>query len=247
MIECIAPDEIKEGDLMEYVEGTAPQRVRDHVARCPACAAQAAALAQVDHTLRERLFRASCPTADVLLGYVTRTLPAGERRRVARHIEECPHCAAEVQELEQAGVASVPTLWQQVARAARALIEAIAVPPRPELVPALRGSSHHLRLFRAGDLDIALGSEVSGPGPVFRVRGRVMEQGIPSSRLAGHVVRLVQQDTVVARQQVDELGYFVFEEVPPGEYDLVLDYTDADIVIRHISLSPADPKGLQNP
>ena len=237
---CIAPGEIKEGDLVKYVEGTASQPVRDHIARCPACAAQVKALAQVDRALREGLFRASCPSADSLLGYVTRILPADEQRRVAQHVKECPHCAAEVRELEQAKTAPISLLWEQVLRTARAIIEAITVPPRPELVPALRGSPHPLSLFRAGDLDIALGVEISGPGPVFRIRGRVMKQGSPASQVIGHPVRLIRQDRVVAHQEVDELGHFVFEGVSPGEYELVLDYNDADVVIQHIRLSAED-------
>ena len=237
-VKCIAPDEIKEGDVVRFIEGTAPQPVRDHIARCPACAAEVKALAQVDRALRERLFRASCPSADALLGYVTRTLPTDERKRIARHIKECPHCAAEVRELQQAEITSVSLLWEQVIRTARAIIEAIVILPRPELAPALRGTPHPLGLFRAGDLDIALGIEASGPGPVFRIRGRVMKQGSPASEAVGHPVRLIQQDTVIARQQVDELGYFVFEGVSPGRYELVLDYADADVVIRDIRLPP---------
>lgn len=235
---CIAPRELEEGDFVRYMEGTASQLVRDHIAGCPACAAQVEALTQVDRVLRRYLFRASCPSADALLGYVTRTLPADEQKRIARHVRECPHCAAELQELEQVEDAPGPPLWQQVVRTARAVIEAVTILPRPELIPALRGSAHPLSLFRASDLDIALGIEAFDPGPVFRIRGRVMKQGSPASQVIGHPVLLVRHDTVVAHQEVDELGYFVFEEIPPGEYKLALEYGDATVIIPDIHLSP---------
>ncbi len=236
-MKCIAPEEIKEGDLMNYVEGTASQSVREHISRCPACAAQAEALAQMDRALRRRLFRSTCPSSDTLLGYVTGTLLPDERKYVARHLKECPHCAGEVEELKQAGVTSVSLLRQQIMRTARAIVEAVAVPPRPELALALRGKPYRLTLFSAGDLSIALGSEISGPGPVFRLRGRVMEDGVPAFHIAGNPVRLTRQSKVVDRKQVDGLGYFVFDRVSPGEYGLVLEHVDSDVMIKNIRLS----------
>jgi len=233
-VKCVAPVEIKQGDLMEVLQGTAPPQVADHVARCPACAAQVAALAQADRVLRASLFRASCPAADDLLCYASGTLPPGERRQVAQHLGLCPHCAADVRELEQAGVAAESGWRQQVARTARALIEALAVPPRLDLAPARRGVPGQPRLYRAGELDIALGGEAAGSA--FRVHGRVMQRGAPAPHFAGCTARLVRHDVVIAHQRVSELGHFSFEDLPPGVYDLVLEQPDADIVIRRISL-----------
>jgi len=247
-MECIAPHEIKEGDLLAYVEDAAavPQRVRDHIARCPACAAQVKALAQVDCALQEHLFRAACPPPDDLLNYVTAMLPPDARAVVARHVADCPHCAADVRALEEAGkTAPGPDLWQQVTRLARALIEAIPVPPRRELAAALRGAPQPMRLFRAGDLDIALdivlskaqdGKRREGE-PAFDVRGRVMQRGRPAPQVVGRAAYLVQQERVVVYQTVDDLGYFLFEAVPAGEYDVVLEQADADVVVRGIKIA----------
>jgi len=235
---CIAPNEIKEGDFAKYIEGTASQSVRDHIAGCSACAAQVKALAQADRVLRRHLLRASCPSADALLGYVTRTLPADQQKHIAHHLKECPRCAAEVQELEQAEDTPGSLLWQQVARTARDLIRAVIIPPRPELILALRGSPHSLVLLRAGDLNIALDVEASDSGLLFLIRGRVMKRGHPTLQVTGRPVRLIRHDAVIARQEVDELGYFVFEEIPPGEYRLVLEYGDADVIVPDIHLPP---------
>ena len=45
---CIAPEEIQEGDLVAYLEGDAPLRVKDHIARCAFCAAEIEALRKID-------------------------------------------------------------------------------------------------------------------------------------------------------------------------------------------------------
>jgi hypothetical protein len=41
---CIAPEEIQEGDLVTYLEGDTPPRVKDHIARYAFCAAEIEAL-----------------------------------------------------------------------------------------------------------------------------------------------------------------------------------------------------------
>lgn len=45
---CIAPTLLKEGDLVAYLEGEAPPDVVDHITHCPACAAEANDLRQVE-------------------------------------------------------------------------------------------------------------------------------------------------------------------------------------------------------
>jgi len=46
--QCIAPQEIQEGDLLAYIEGDASQAVVRHIARCTACAAEVESLREVD-------------------------------------------------------------------------------------------------------------------------------------------------------------------------------------------------------
>ena len=70
---CIAPADIQEGDLIAYLEGTAPAGVAQHLARCPACAAELESLRLTDLLLRQAL-----TTAPAL---VTRPAPAEPRQR----------------------------------------------------------------------------------------------------------------------------------------------------------------------
>lgn len=57
---CIAPAEIREGDLLAYLEGAAADRVAAHVAGCQACAAEAVALRLADSLLHRALNQADC-------------------------------------------------------------------------------------------------------------------------------------------------------------------------------------------
>ncbi len=311
---CIEPNEIHEGDLLAYAENAdaAPQRVRDHVARCPACAAQVEVLRKTDRALQTVFAQELCPTSDALLGYVLDVLSPEEHRDVTCHIAACPRCAADVRILQEANAERdfsvpdvpesdrpIPDFWQQVARFARVLIEAVSISPRPELLPALRGRPHPMQLFRARGLDIALLSERSASGDAstlgedsdqhppppsmlaevsdqhpppsstlgedsdrhpppsstlgevsdrhpsherFRLRGRIMQGGTPAPQAVGHAAYLVQDDCVIITQTVDDLGYFVFDDIPPGAYDILLEQADADIMIRDMLVGNDEPK-----
>lgn len=58
---CIAPYEIQTGDLAAYIDGGASPRVAKHVAVCPACAAEVAALRQMDLLFRRAFDPANTP------------------------------------------------------------------------------------------------------------------------------------------------------------------------------------------
>lgn len=71
-----------------------------HLAVCPHCAARVAAIKQFQARLRRRLYRATCPSSDLLVDYCQGLLDPYQRAAVSHHLALCPHCAAEVDLLE---------------------------------------------------------------------------------------------------------------------------------------------------
>ncbi len=96
---CIAPNEIQDGDLLAYVDGAASAVVTDHLGRCAACQADAAALAALDAELVAALFRAACPPTEDLLAYQVNLLGTGEQAQIRLHVQTCGHCQGELAEL----------------------------------------------------------------------------------------------------------------------------------------------------
>ncbi len=233
---CIAPDEIREGDLMAYVEGDASMRVKDHVARCPACTAEVQALTRANRSLLVNLYRVSCPATETLTQYQTNLLQPDEKRQIADHLKTCPHCMAELRKIAGADLPA-SGVWQWPSSIVRAVIEAVLVPLRPELAMAARGGEPRQRLYRADDLEI-----IVGIGPVapsrgsWRVRGRVTHQGQAASEAITQPAYLVRQEQVVSSDIVDELGYFAFNDIIPGEYDLWFEGPEADIVVHGLEI-----------
>jgi hypothetical protein len=233
---CFAPQEIKEGDLMAFVEERASQQVKEHVARCAFCAAEAAALAQVDRLLQAALYRDACPAPETLLQFQTGLLPAREKRSIERHVQTCPHCTDELARLAALD-APQHGLWEEMRRTARAVVEAVRVAPPSHLAAAVRGGRFSQQLYRAGQLDIVLGSEaLPSPHDQWRLRGRVTHAGLAVADLIGHTVRLVQRDRIVAQQTVDDLGYFSFDRLATGRYNLWLEQPETDVVVHGVEV-----------
>jgi anti-sigma factor RsiW len=101
-MECVAPGQVLPEDLLAYVNGDAGAVVVDHVARCAACTRRAAAYANLERTLRARMFRAECPAAQVLGDLAVGLLSPEETTSVRAHLARCPHCAGELAQLEAA-------------------------------------------------------------------------------------------------------------------------------------------------
>jgi anti-sigma factor RsiW len=145
---CIRPGEINDDDLIGYVAGEtsddepAGQRVRQHVAACPRCAALAAEYAGAERYLGRALFRVDCPPALTLGEYHLGLLPATTIRQIAAHLATCPHCTAELATaagfLDDPAPAPVADLVRAAGETLRRIVATLLAPPvQPAL--ALRG------------------------------------------------------------------------------------------------------------
>ena len=92
---CVDPSEITADDIMAYAPGAAPPEIIRHIARCAACHAEAEGYARLSSLLQTTLFRHTCPATITLGEYALGMLVDPERRLVAEHLVECPHCLGE--------------------------------------------------------------------------------------------------------------------------------------------------------
>jgi len=233
MIACINPTEIQEGDLLDYATGQASAAVQAHVRRCAHCAAQAAALGDLDHWLLAGLYRASCPAPDALARWQFHLLPAAEELAVAAHVRACPHCTRELHELQAVDDGLLATLLERlpgVSRWREATL--IAAVPRPA---GLRGVLPPQRRYQADGLEIFVGPQQTSDGRRL-LRGHLVATRPPDQRVAGVEVWLAQAGQVLDRQITDEQGYFVFQPIAPGRYDLGFGWQGQAVLVRDVEV-----------
>src|SRR5690349_4340950 len=177
LVKCINPGAIAPEAYIAYSDGEAAPEIARHIAECPACAAAAAEYATAQRRLHQRLWRASCPTAQELGEYELQFLPAAERTRIAAHIVACPRCEEEVRQLRAFLASEEPMPERPVARLRR--VVAILFTPAPGAASAgLRGASASGPLtYQAASLTITLDLEPAPRGGV-NVTGLIVEDDV---------------------------------------------------------------------
>ncbi|HLZ68728.1 MAG TPA: zf-HC2 domain-containing protein [Dehalococcoidia bacterium] len=227
---CIDPAAIREDDIDRFVHGEASEHVAAHVERCPACGEEARDYGRLARLLRAGLFRATCPDSLVLGEYALGSLSPQERQSVAAHLVTCPHCLAEMRTFatflsEDDADAAAPARFGAVRRLVAALL------PRPSgLALGLRGGeSEALTYSVEGMVQLTVSVQRAAPGAASSVVTGLVQPGELSCE--GVPVALFSGDDLVRTEAVDDLGNFVFSDIPSGLYRIEINVPASIVVI----------------
>ncbi|MFV9506415.1 MAG: zf-HC2 domain-containing protein [Oscillochloridaceae bacterium umkhey_bin13] len=94
---CVAPPAPGGSALIAAADDEADEATLAHLAVCPTCTARVAQLRRFQAQLRRRLYRATCPSSDLLVDYCQGLLDPYQRAAMIHHLALCPHCTAEVE------------------------------------------------------------------------------------------------------------------------------------------------------
>ncbi|MGB0386334.1 MAG: anti-sigma factor family protein [Ardenticatenaceae bacterium] len=230
---------IKEGDLLAHLDGISSKRVASHLEQCAACREEMAALQTIDKTFKQVLRRISCPKPQMLLLYETNLLPKPKQRKIAKHVADCPHCQREVSQLTRVPFDKPLSTVERWVQMGKKILEALLLPP-PALA-IVRGDQAgkdavyqdgESAVYQAGDYQIMLATNSPFvPANIWEIEGHIInlhDQFVPYD---GHVC--LQKNTKnIATDKIDEFGYFILENVSPGEYTLQIDLPTTIIPIK---------------
>ena len=243
---CTSPPELNDRDLLAYIDGEAADQVAAHLGRCPHCRERAGRLTVLQNRLTTRLYRITCPSPAELGDYHLDMLPDDQTATVAQHLAECPHCTRELAQLTDFLADLEPALepgpLTRVRERARVLIARLAGGGReagplaqPAFAPAyagVRGESEEPYLFQADDVQIAVEVQDDAERPGRKViLGLIM--GIEPTGLEVHLWQSEQRIAVVP---VDELSNFVFSNVAPSNYELILSGPEVEIHMQELQV-----------
>jgi hypothetical protein len=240
-MECIAPHEITEEQLLAYNDGEADDTSVEHIGRCPYCQERARVIAANQSILRILFQRVECPDAHTLGEFHLGLLSADERAAIKDHLESCPDCAREISDLEhflqEAPITLTPAPLQTPLK--RLVARPVAPPPgsaAQDPAFAFRGAAAAPPdVYQAEDIKMVVGLEADGLRAGRKMLlGFTTREGKPIESLAGARVQLSRHGQAVALDQVDTLGNFVFCDLNSGEYELMLFTDQEQIVIETI-------------
>ena len=250
-------DDFAAWELDAYADGEAMPHVAAFLEQNPV--AKAAWLQQQKRNtqLQHILHRFDCPDPEQLRDFFWHLLPSREQHKLESHVQQCPHCSAELGQLQNfmqeaapawqpqpIVTATTPTLAERIQTLAdqmRLVIATLVTPLTPQMATvALRGAtptlateSPHTLLFEAEGADISLVVEKSASG-LLNLSGQIfsLESAAPTGG------KLVAANPTLAPLPiaVDEAGTFVLNEIPPGAYQLLLFFPQQAIVAPNVVL-----------
>ena len=197
--------------------------------------------------LTAQLYRVTCPSSFELGEYHLNVLPQEQAAAVARHLEKCPHCTREVAQLNDYlnEFSLKPTPLEQVKERVKERVRVLVadlvshVPGspggQPTLMPAgvaVRGADDGPSIYAADDVQVAVEIQDDAERPGRKaILGLVI--GAKSDGLKAHLWRVEQPVAIVP---VDELGNFVFPNLPRGDYELILSGPEVEIRIQKLEI-----------
>lgn len=191
----------------------------------------------IEKRLAAQLYRVTCPTADQLGEYHLHMMTGSEAATIKQHLNDCPHCRAELAQLQTYLVDLTPDVEHSLSQRVRIWIARL-IPNgtmgggtlQPAL--ALRGQDDGPLMYEAGDAQLSLEVQ-DDPERVGAKTILGLLIGVETVETAAH---LWQEAQKVARVPVDEFGNFVFAGLAPGTYELIVSGPDFEIHLQELTV-----------
>jgi hypothetical protein len=268
-MECSEPGTIRDEELLAYLAGERVRPgVQQHLARCQSCSAKLTDYRRMELSLTRKLYRWDCPPNQVLGEYQLGLLSNERATAVQLHLSSCVLCSVEMATLSQF-LANDPLLVERVSVQPSSLnnhhsprevkplagrlrdksgtqirrVIATFLPPQPRFAYQREVASTEVwpRSYSAADFSISIQLERgTSRRDSLQLIGFVTRKGIRLEALQGIPVVLSSQTNAVYKQNIDELGNFVFSSISPATYTLELQLPDSTIVIEKLPITLQD-------
>ncbi len=267
-MECSEPGTIRDEELLAYLAGDSVRPVvQQHLTRCQSCSAKLEDFRRVEHSLTRKLYRLDCPSNQVLGEYQLGMLSNEQASSVKLHLSTCVLCSVEIATLSQF-LANDPMLVESVAiqpslsnnQGSQSVkpslshlrnitsgqvrrIIASFIPPQPRFAYQREIASTDIwpRSYTAEDFHISIQLDKGNSHKdSLQLIGFVTRKGSSLEALQGTPVVLSTEADVVYKQNIDELGNFVFASISPASYTLELQLPDSTIVIEKLPVAFQD-------
>jgi hypothetical protein len=193
-------------------------------------------MANIEKQLAAQLYRVTCPTTEELGEYHLHLVSGSRAITIKRHLDNCPHCRAELAQLQTYLADLARDVGHSVSDRVKIWIARL-IPPgmssgglQPAL--ALRGQDDGPLMYEAGDAQLTLEIQDDPQKAGARtILGLLI--GVEPVETAAH---LWQEAENVAQVPVNEFGNFVFAGLAPGAYELIVSGPDFEIHLQELAV-----------
>lgn len=225
---------LEDWELDKIADGEGTVEMEQTLANSPADQERLQGIRQEEQSLRRALFRADCPSTLTLGEWQFGMMEGDGARRVQSHIATCPHCAAELADIQSAmnSTVSVPQTREPILRRLvmklESLLDEVAGTTAASPV-ALRGETWS-GLYSNGDYMISLTKRRAQGG--YSLQGSVIT---PEPMSKGQAqLTLKQNDSVIVQSPLSAAATFVFDQVQPGRYELIVTTASSELIVSEL-------------
>lgn len=239
---CQNPPPLGDEAISEALDGTASPQTLAHLQHCPACSARLQNAGALERALADALHRWDCPPPGHLGDYHLGILSHNRQRGISAHLDICPRCKDEVEELRT-------YLTEEMAQASPSERSA---PPPAQPAPLLRrlnmsvaqllpsGPLQHLGgvrgtgrnpLIARGDVATIVLEPLPAEPQTVRLVGQIADELGQQERWNGALVEIRQGLPLVTVAFVDEVGGFSSRPVPTGPTELTITAEDGTSIV----------------
>ena len=205
---------------------------------------------QFELNLRRRLYRFDCPSPATVRDYYWADLPPAEHRALDGHLAHCPQCTAELHDLvrfvgaETARTSQPASDQLDVIARLRVIVARLTTPASGSFALSglrgklSRGEPGAVYLFEADELAVTVSVERAEHGRLT-LTGQVLPSAGSPLDFTDGTVSLSRFETapVMVTAALDPNGNFALTDVLPGDYQLVVNLHDGEVVIPSLNLS----------
>ena len=201
-----------------------------------------------EDSLQRQLFRQTCPDPPILGEFELGLLPGAQQTAVAAHVVDCPHCSAELADLQRQmaqplfeGVQSAekPTLLTK----AKLYIIDLLAPDNGSLQPqmVLRSGEDEAQVqsHQVGDYLITLSwqSDVAQADHFTLIADITSVHDDVASGLLGWTAHLWQNDKLFSQHPIGIDGDLLIDKLPAATYHLILTGDNIEAHLQNLAIS----------
>jgi hypothetical protein len=238
IMEPINQPEPTNQQLLAYLDGEADTTTIATIEGSRSARQRLEGLARLTGKLTARLYRVVCPQPNELGEFQLALLPEHQQAAIQEHLTTCPHCQAELTQLQGylADLAAdiEPSLAERIhtiiAQFVRGTLGAGNLGTAlPALAPlGIRGAISEPLVYQAEEQQIVIDLEEAASG---QPELRDMLILLTGQTLQIATIQLYQDETLLAETSVDQAGNALLTDIASGEYTMRIQSTQQEILI----------------
>lgn len=222
-----------DAELLAFLDGEADPEISKELENSPELIERLEKLSLENKRNLASFYRLTCPDSMEIGEYYLGLLPLEKTSRIETHLKTCPHCAEEF--------ANLKDLAQETRTKKRLFPKPASKPGFGSLAPGFevrggpsefQGDNDRVYVYEVGEMRISL--EILDD--LDNLDQKELLGLIESDDSFDSKVMMMLGETLLGEEAIDSAGNFIFSNLSPNRYTLILSTPDTEIIIQSLKV-----------